>query len=335
MNILVEGSRGKSGTVQMIVAALEALGESAMGKITGKETKVFHQGDEISIQRKETGFRIDSENKPILKKFKECKYKVFENQALSCYTMKAVHNLVRPEIILIPNIRFEHQDRLGATLVEQARSFAVNFIGAKKVITTEPKMQVRIVFQDYCTKYGVELVCIDEQEHIPSMQSLFLTNALVKELTGELMPKYLYDDFLEKITLNTSIKRSAKHGIDYFYGAKVNDVESTISMFNHMLKNTKKDFCFLCYFRKDRVERTEAFHPFFDEHFDHPRIQKFFFCGHYIGNHRHKKLEHLSEKKGAQQVIDYCKDNDLVLFTAINGVNDFMRFVEQELSAGD
>ena len=49
MNILVEGSRGKSGTVQLITKAIADKGYSVVGKITGRNPLILYEGEEIPI----------------------------------------------------------------------------------------------------------------------------------------------------------------------------------------------------------------------------------------------------------------------------------------------
>jgi gamma-polyglutamate synthase len=332
LNILVEGSRGKSGTVEMLVRAFEALNYKAVGKITGKDTLLIHNGGFETIPREKGGFLIDQENKPIVQKFSHYDFTIFENQALSCYTMRVVHNIVKPLIIVIPNIRYEHQDRLGETIEEMATSFALNFKGAKFVVTTESKKVVLDIFRKHCRKYGVVLDVINKEEEVPSIQSLYLTRRVIQIATGKDMPKALYSQYHEQICNRIEVKSSATHNIDYFLGAKVNDVESTVNVFNYLTQRTDKKFCFLCYFRKDRVERTEAFREFFKKYLDHERIEKFYFAGHVIDRPRHKKVEILPEKH-KQKIFDHCRKNGLILFTAINGVNDFMRGIEADLTS--
>ncbi len=333
MNILVEGSRGKSGTVETIVRAFEALGEDIIGKITGNEPLIFYKGQKIPINRASTGFLIDQENIPIMQRFKDVKFKVFENQALSCYSMRVVHNIFKPDIIAIPNIRFEHQDRLGETIEEIAKSFAENFKGAKVVITTEPKKCVLETFEKYCRKYNVELIIVDKPETIPSIQYLHLAEEVVRYALNRELPAFIKKAITNDIEKNIMIKISDKHGLHFFHGAKVNDVESTTNIIRYLRKQTDKRFCIVSYFRKDRVERNEAFIPFFMENLNDDFFAKFFMVGHTVGLPKHNKVEYIEGLENDKiKVIDFCRENDLVLFTAVNGVCPFMRGLHKDLS---
>jgi len=334
MNILVEGTRGKSGIVNMLVDTLEARGEPAIGKITGLEPAVFYKGEKIPIIRKNRKFLIDVENKKILKQYRHVKFKVFENQALSPYTMKAVHLVFKPDIIAIPNIRYEHQDTLGETIEEQAASFAMNFEGAKVVITTEQKEPVLKIFRKYCTKYKVELIEIKKEESFPGSSSVHLVNGVLKYVFQIELSEEEFRNLFKNLSTRISVYYNYEKGIHYFKGSKINDIESTKNLYNFLKQKIEKPFCFICYFRKDRPERTKAFIPFLKEAVKDERIKKIFIVGHHLGNiPKDAKISILKEKY-PELVFDYCRLNGYILFTAVNGVTPFMQGIELNLDGG-
>jgi len=331
--IIVEGSRGKSGLVKNLCDLIYSRGEDVVGKITGKETVVFREGNKIEIKRDGKLFLIDQENKKVLEKYKEVKYKIFENQALSPYTMKVIHLIVKPEIIVIPNIRFEHQNSLGDNIEEIAGGFAMNFKGARKVITLENKKEVINIFKEYCDKYKVELIIVDpSNEEIPSINRVELIDRILKELGMEGLTKKEEEFLIKEVKEAMSVKFSKKQGIYYFYGAKVNDLESTRNVFSYLkIKYPKCKFIFVCYLRKDRNERTESFLPFFDEITRDNSVVRVYFTGsglrHIKDNPKFIKNSRLKQ----EEVIEYAKENNLILITAVNGVNDFMQELEKIL----
>lgn len=334
VRILVEGSRGKSGIVKSLTELLYNRGEDVVGKISGKETVVFRDGQEIAVKREDgKRFLLDQENKKIMNDYKDVRFKIFENQALSCYTMKVVHLIVKPHILVIPNIRFEHQDRLGENMVEIAQSFAFNFKGVRKVITTENKKVVLDVFVDYCDKFGVELIVVDSSnESIPSMSFIDLIDRVLNEVGVRGLFKEEEDGLRVVVKNAMCIKHSKGQGVDYFNGAKVNDIESSTMVFEYLKRtNRSRRFVFLCYLRGDRPERTESFFPFFDAIYDDCAVERVYFTGsglkHIKDNDKAIKNKYLSK----EEVISYCKKRGLVLFTAVNGVNDFMRELEISL----
>lgn len=329
MNILIEGTRGKSGVVKIISDAINSNGIECIGKITGKETKVFYKGKSIIIPRKNGKFFLDDENKRIMKKYKHCRYMVFENQALSAYTMRAIHNLLKPEILVIPNIRFEHQDQLGEDVFDQALSFALNIRGAKYLVTTERKKQILSILKKYCIKFNCKFIPINFKSDLPGIEAIYLCEAVLKIL-GLKLSVSLKRNFISELESNMNLKFSRRLGVWYFFGSKINDIESMENVFNR-LKKQKGKFCFVCYLRRDRPERTEAFQKFFDGVDNDPRIKKVFIAGHnYKGINYKGNISRFSGKK--EEIIAYCKKNKLKLITAINGVNDFMKDLESYLS---
>jgi gamma-polyglutamate synthase len=334
MNIVVEGTRGKSGVVKTLVDAISLKGEPVIGKVTGLEAFVYHPGRKEHIKRKGKRFLIDKENRKILKQYKDVRFKVFENQALSPYTMKAFHLVFKPDIIAIPNIRYEHQDTLGETIEEQAKSFAINFKSAKTVITTEHKEPVLKIFRKYCEKYRVELIEVKEEETFPGSQTIHLVNEVIGRIFREKLSKEEFDFLHGNLNTNISINHNVESDISYFIGSKVNDIESTRIVYEYLKKMTLKKFCFVCYFRKDRPERTRAFIPFLKDAFDDEKIDRIFISGHHLGNlPKNPKIARIKEKNSGE-MFDYCKENDCVMFTAVNGVNPFMQEVELNLKGG-
>lgn len=333
IRIIVEGSRGKSGIVRAITEIINSRGHSVVGKITGKEPVVLLNGVDYPIVRKGNSFLLDHENKALLMKYSSPRFKVFENQALSIYTMEVIHNIFQPDIIVIPNIRFEHQNTLGQNLKEISRSFAFNFKGAKKVITTENKEVVLRIFREYCKRYGIELIIVDDKEEIPSISSIRLIERVLYEVgLGRLSKEEKV--FLEKkIKDSLSIRYSFGEEIHYFNGAKINDIESSTKVFDYIKRNNKnKKFVFLCYLRKDRPERTEAFAPFFDMLKNDPSVKKVYFTGSGL-KQINKNNKFVSDGKlSCKKVLDYCRENECVLYTAVNGANDYMRKIDFILS---
>ncbi len=330
--ILVEGSRGKSGIIEILTNLINNRGRDAIGKITGKETSIIYKNKKHPLKRKRKIVFIEDENKKVLSDYSDVEYKIFENQALSSYTMYVVHKIVKPEIVLIPNIRYEHQDRLGDTLQQISKSFAVNFKGLKKVITTETKLEVLEVFEKYCKKYDVELISLINEEKIPSENIIYLLDRTLKELNLNRLTNQEIKNIYKKLKENMSLKNSTSKKINYFNGAKVNDVESTKNVFNYLLKhNPKKDFTFICYLRKDRPERTESFINYFEDLNNHQQVKSIYFTGSGLKQFKTLSKFHKIKNLKPSEIINLAKEDNTVLFMAINGVNKFMLELEEIL----
>lgn len=331
MRILVEGTRGKTGIVQLITKAIEDRGKDVIGKTTGLEPAIYYKGKKIPIIRNKGRFLIDVENKRVLKKYRDVKFKIFENQALSSYTMKAFHNLFKPDMVVIPNIRYEHQDVLGETIEMQADSFAMNFKGVGIVITSEEKKDVLDIFEKYCKKYNVKLLKIKSWGKTPGHNAINLVNQVMIQIFGYGLTKSEYMKIYRDVKSRMNIKENQDIKINYYKGSKVNDIESTVNVFNFLKQKTDKDFCFIAYFRKDRPERTKAFIPIINDLIKDSRVKKIFISGNHLNKiKKHAKIERIS-MEDTDKIFEYCSENDLIMFTAVNGVNPFMRKIELNL----
>ena len=125
------------------------------------------------------------------------------------------------------------------------------------------------------------------------------------------------------------IKYSKNQGIYYYYGSKVNDIESSTNVFAYLKKtNPRKRFVFLCYLREDRPERTESFLPFFETIYKDDRVERIYFTGSGLGHVKDDNKVIKKKNLTHREVIEFCRKRKLVLFTAVNGVNDFIQKLE-------
>ncbi len=69
---------------------------------------------------------LDYDNIPEILEFDVDAF-IYENQAITPYTMRYMHKILQPQYVLIPNIRIDHTEGLGLDLAEMTRSFADNY----------------------------------------------------------------------------------------------------------------------------------------------------------------------------------------------------------------
>ena len=187
--------------------------------MTGLNPVISNNGVKTFINRK-GGFLIDHENKRCLKLSNGKDFIVFENQAISSYTMRLFNNILRPDVILIPNIRLEHQETLGETIDEIANGFAMHFGVPNMIITTEQKESVLKIFRSYAKKYNRTLISVKCAEDIPSINNIHLVDEALKRITGFGLSKKDLEEHREKLLKRFSIKTS-KDGIKYFISSKI------------------------------------------------------------------------------------------------------------------
>ena len=123
IRILVNGTRGKSSTARMLLAALNGCGIRTFGKTTGSEARfILPDLSEEEIVRR-NGSGMVREHNLMLKKAIEhgCQAIVCECMAIREENQKVIGDkLVRPTITVITNARIDHLDQMGDTQEETA-----------------------------------------------------------------------------------------------------------------------------------------------------------------------------------------------------------------------
>ena len=138
--ILVNGTRGKSSTTRMILAALNGCGIKAFGKTTGSEARfILPDLTEEEIPRK-TGPKMVLEHNIMLKKAIEhgCQAIVCECMAIREENQKIIGDkLFRPTIAVITNARVDHLDQMGETEEDTASVLCLSIGQASDVFTSD------------------------------------------------------------------------------------------------------------------------------------------------------------------------------------------------------
>ncbi len=336
--IVVEGMRGKSEVVALMDYYLAKRNYNVLSKVTGLNPIISSNGIKKFVNRK-GGFLIDHENRRCLKLAKGKDFIVFENQGISPYTMKLFNNILKPDVILIPNVRLEHQESLGETIEEIANSFAMHFDVPKLIITTEQKESVLKIFRHYAKRYNKELISVKCEEEIPSINNIHLVNEALKRITGFGLSENDLEEHREKLLRRFSIKTS-RNGIKYFISSKINDVGSSLAAYKFLSRqHPDEKLCYVAYFRSDRKDRAMSFIHFFNAIGKNNNISRIFlrgdFCEYVYGKLAAsiKQKTNIIEKARIKDVMDYCRKTDSVLVTSVNGVNGFMRKLEKNLEA--
>jgi hypothetical protein len=340
MRVLVEGTRGKSSTVVLLEEMIRGTGARTLAKITGESPQIIHNGEHIDIYRKRDNILLDYDNIPSVISH-DVDAIVFENQAITPYTMRYIHHILRPRHIIIPNIRIDHTEGLGKDLAEMTENFAHNWLVTdeqKHVYYSEPIAKVHdLVFpilRDFAGQHPRHVVLHDvaippEFREIPGIENFCNAAAFMKNTFG------IDEDpapFLRRITEKLSVKVNSR-SVRYVNAAKINDPISLIHMLRYLLRQTPEQVALVAYFRQDRVGRSDIFENFFgeiDEKFG-DRIERIWFAGFGTGH----VFQHLPPRLREKTVINADSDDietiiataqadHLLVIPVINRVNPFM-----------
>ncbi len=126
MRIAVTGTRGKSTVTRFIAASLRESGHSVLGKTTGsKPVIILPDGREEEILR--TGLPTILEEKKVLRRAANLGVRTLVVELMSIQPESSrieSQRILRPQILVITNVRLDHRDEMGRTKPEIAQSLA-------------------------------------------------------------------------------------------------------------------------------------------------------------------------------------------------------------------
>jgi poly-gamma-glutamate synthase PgsB/CapB len=137
--ICVTGTRGKSSVVRLIAGALRESGMNVLGKTTGSRAAlVLQDGTEREVRRR--GLPSVLEQKRIVRTAARLAAKVLVTEMMSigeeCLAAES-RRLIRPDILVLTNVRLDHLDLMGRNREEIAACLASAFPVQGTVILPE------------------------------------------------------------------------------------------------------------------------------------------------------------------------------------------------------
>lgn len=126
IRILVNGTRGKSTTVQILYEILRASGQKVFAKTTGNAPQLFYPDGSVT-ERKRIAPASIIENRNILWAWAKQRPDalILECMALQPETQRTLStSILKPTITVITNILSDHKEVMGQTLEEITRSLA-------------------------------------------------------------------------------------------------------------------------------------------------------------------------------------------------------------------
>ncbi|MBP5163661.1 MAG: poly-gamma-glutamate synthase PgsB [Spirochaetales bacterium] len=138
LRILVNGTRGKSSTARMLIAALNGCGIRTFGKTTGSAARfIFPDLTEEPVPRRH-GVRLVREHIILFDKAVKCDAGAVVCECMAIREESQVvvgSKLVRPSITVITNARVDHVDQMGDT-EESTAQVLCRCIGPSKDVYT-------------------------------------------------------------------------------------------------------------------------------------------------------------------------------------------------------
>ena len=336
--IVVMGIRGKSSTTRRIGDVFDRRGYDTLVKITGNRPHLLHNGEYIPIERRGNRVTLYENVKtfwrfiPLLDQYDPDDVVVFENQGLTEYTTRLVNErFVRPHVVVLTNVRQDHQDTLGKTRRDIARSFARAVPEGTHVVSGEQHP----VLNDYLRREVEKGGGTFEQVSIPDRhrdkigaETVHAVRHVLERFDEPPLPETEVDTYLEAI----QPRWTNLPGGRLYNAAEVNDIESTEAA-RRALAGDSEVLPFV-YLRGDRRSRTASFANYLNNLAGRDLISKAHACGDYTdvfaANVDVPVIEHDAEDDPVA-VLDALLDESRPVVVMGNTVVDFMRDFETEI----
>lgn len=328
MRISVSGTRGKTTTVNLIHEALSERGLKVLSKTTGEEAILRIGREYLGIKRPRS---VLEENLSIIKIPHDIA--VIENQAITPYTMRVFHTMIKPRIVAITNVRLDHTEFLGETREEIARSFASSLNSCVDfLISGESRREIEEILRSGAERFSAEYIRARSYE-IPGSESVGIAEEVLKVIVGEGFREEERERMLLMIERTMSVRRSGE--LIWYNGAKINDPESAEVVLNYLLRKYGRDFVISASFRSDRRDRTSLFAKFLRKLAAEDYVRAIFVSGHaansvarYVG----EKCTHLKENlDSVRKLVSFSLNEGVILVLLANRKTKFVDLLLNEL----
>jgi poly-gamma-glutamate synthase PgsB/CapB len=166
LRIHVNGTRGKSSVTRLIAAGLKAGGFKVMAKTTGTAPRVIlEDGSETQIYRPGSANIIEQ-----LKFVSKARSRSAQAIVIECMALQPVlqwlteHRMIRSQVGVITNVRSDHLDVMGETLLDVTHSLSNTIPSGSKFFTAETKPEVLKKLGDVCQKRNAKMTLSREDE---------------------------------------------------------------------------------------------------------------------------------------------------------------------------
>ena len=179
--ILVTGSRGKSGTVRLIHAALAGPGHATYAEIPGTTAvELGVDSREVSTARFGT-IGVTEIADALTRAYKQrAEFAVFECMAVKPDLIELVQrDIMQAEVVVIPTIRLDHLEDEGSDIVEIGMSILRSVGKPKLIITGVDQPELMSAYQSHCDRLGIKLVFAFANERSPRIAGHHPTNAAI------------------------------------------------------------------------------------------------------------------------------------------------------------
>jgi hypothetical protein len=260
--VTVSGVRGKSTVVKWLNEALVERGQETYAKVTGDHPVSYRNLDPTPIER--DGVTRLYENERELREHWPVDAVVAENQGIREYTTRLGNELFDPHVVVLLNVRRDHQSTLGETLPDIARAFARTVPEHTHVVSGERNDAINEYLRGEFERQGLGFSVAAPDPHGPfedvlGSRSAFVVSETLRALGFDPLSPGTVQSHVEGLRNEWSWTRLSGGGL-VTNAASMNDIESTEllrrDLTDRLSEPTVTPFAYL---RRDRAGRTAAF----------------------------------------------------------------------------
>ena len=277
--IAIAGSRGKTSTTRRLDDVFNRRGYDTLTKITGNHPTLIHNGEVHPIERRGPrttlyeNISVIGEFAPELDAYAADDIGIFENQGITEYTTRLINQqLINPDIVVLTNVRQDHNDTLGKTRINIVRSFGRSVSCGTHVISGEQHPVLHDYMREEIERRGgtIEQVEIpDRHEGMIGAETAHAIDAVLSFLGEPPLPDGELEAFLDAIQPEWTRLPNGR----VFNAAQVNDVESTEMVRQALVAEDEQILPFV-YLRRDRRGRTASFAEYVDLLYDQGHVNE-------------------------------------------------------------
>ncbi|WP_229663852.1 folylpolyglutamate synthase/dihydrofolate synthase family protein [Halobellus salinus] len=336
--VTVTGVRGKSTVVRWLNETLVDRGFETYAKVTGDQPVSYHNCDGTRIER--DGTTRLYENAAEFAEYHPVDAAIVENQGIREYTTRLANELFDPQVVILLNVRRDHQSTLGDDLDDIARVFTRVIPENTAVISGDRNDAINTYLRQEFQKTGHEFrVAEPDGEESPfadvfGARSALLVSETLRELGLDPLEPSQIQTYIDSLHREWGWQRLEKGGL-IANGAMMNDIESTELLRQFLVERLENNIITpFIYTRRDRAGRTAAFVQYLNWLHANNLITQIHAAGTQdtllqrrvnAGVVRHRESEHVAD------VLDSALTEGHPVYMMGNTVAEFMRDLTEEV----
>jgi poly-gamma-glutamate synthase PgsB/CapB len=207
---MVTGTRGKSGTVRLIHAALSGANHLSYAKITGTTAVEIDTHGVQTVTPRFGSNGVPEMRDSLLRATKQnAEFGIFECMAVSPALITLVQkNILKAETVVIPTIRLDHLEDEGITELQIGQAIIKSVGKPKHIITGVTQPEILAFFRAYCIANGINLIVVNPTKNPNKVNGHHPVNLALALAVGELYGATETEMFegLEKSTFEPETK---------------------------------------------------------------------------------------------------------------------------------